>query len=122
MAERSGRTVTTHHGDSGAHAGLAAAVVITQARTALAGGRGAMSDAAQSHGRDALAGLLHDALARLAALDVPPEERARLHRQFIAVCDAAKTPGADPAACGRRLDRFLSVLDSVIAKNSRHKN
>jgi hypothetical protein len=70
----------------------------------------------QAAGADDLARRLHAAQARLAALDLPPAVRARLHRQFIAVCDAAKTPGADPAACRRRLDGFLAALDDAIAR------
>jgi hypothetical protein len=69
----------------------------------------------QAAGADDLARRLHAAQARLSALDVPPAARARLRRQFIAICDAAKTPGADPAACRRRLDGFQAALDDVIA-------
>jgi hypothetical protein len=72
--------------------------------------------------RDVLAARLHAAWERLASLDLPPEPRARLHRQLIAVCDAAKAPGASPGTCQRRLDGFLSALDSVADDNSGHKN
>lgn len=72
--------------------------------------------------RDELAARLHAAWERLAALDLAPEPRARLHRQLIAVCDAAKAPGASPGACQRRLDGFLSSLDSALADNSGYKS
>jgi hypothetical protein len=67
-----------------------------------------------------LAAGLHDARARLAAAarDLPAADAARLQRQFIAVCDAAKAPGADAAAGLRRLAKFLAALDSVIAGKS----
>jgi hypothetical protein len=68
--------------------------------------------------RDELAARLHAAWARLASLDLPPEPRARLHRQLIAVCDAAKAPGASPGACQRRLDGFLSALENAADNNS----
>jgi hypothetical protein len=72
---------------------------------------------------DDLAGGLRRALARLAAAPgLNPAERDRLQRQFIAVCDAAKAPGADAAAGRRRLDGFLAVLDSVIAGKSGYKS
>jgi hypothetical protein len=63
-----------------------------------------------------LAARLTEARARLAALDVPLPVAARLHRQFIAVCDALKAPGAD-AACGeRRLAAFLATLQRAAEK------
>jgi hypothetical protein len=71
---------------------------------------------------DDLARRLHAAAARLAALDPPPEVRARLQRQFIAVCDAAKTPGADQQGCLRRLEAALTSMDSVIDKKSAYRN
>jgi len=37
-------------------------------------------------------------------------------RQFIAVCDTAKTPGADQPACLRRLEDVLASIDNVIDK------
>jgi hypothetical protein len=72
--------------------------------------------------RDVLAARLHAAWKRLASLDLPPEPRARLHRQLIAVCDAAKAPGASPGACQRRLDGFLGALEKAADNNSGHKN
>jgi hypothetical protein len=68
----------------------------------------------QAAGADDLAMRLHAAQARLAAGNLPPEIRARLQRHLIAVCDAAKAPGADPTACQRRLDGFLAALNVAI--------
>jgi streptomycin 6-kinase len=68
---------------------------------------------------DSLSAALRQASALLGAAmrlppgQVPPAELARLQRQFRAVCDAAKTPGADPAACRRRADALLAALDSL---------
>jgi hypothetical protein len=81
-----------------------------------------MAHVPQSPGGDALAQRLHSARARLAAQDLPPAVRARLQRQFIAVCDAAKTPGTDAAACQRRLDGLLAALDSMGAEKSGFEN
>jgi hypothetical protein len=61
---------------------------------------------------DQLARRLADARRRLAALDLP--------RQFIAVCDAVKTSGADQASCERRLAAFLAALEQAAAKISGH--
>lgn len=58
-----------------------------------------------------LAARLADARRRMAELHVPGPEAARLHRQFIAVCNALKAPGADEAAGERRLSAFLAALD-----------
>ena len=63
---------------------------------------------------DDLAMRLHAAQARLAASDLPADIRSRLQRHLIAVCDAAKVPGADPAGSGRRLDGFLAALNAAI--------
>ena len=41
---------------------------------------------------------------------------ARLHRQFIAVCDAVKAAGADEACGERRLAAFLATLEKAAAK------
>jgi hypothetical protein len=73
-------------------------------------------------GGDDLAQRLASARARLAEQDLPADLRARLQRQFIAVCDAAKRPGADMGACQRRLDGFLAALESIIANKSGYKN
>jgi hypothetical protein len=80
-----------------------------------------MADVPQSGGAS-LARRLAWARARLAEQDLPADIRSRLQRQFIAVCDSAKLPGADTAACQRRLDGFLVALENVIAKKSGYKN
>jgi hypothetical protein len=78
-----------------------------------------MPDAPLSAADDTLARRLPAALARLAARDdLDPAARARLQRQFIALCDATKRPGAAAAACERRLDAFLAALDGEIARKS----
>jgi hypothetical protein len=65
---------------------------------------------------DDLAAGLRDAGLRLAAAvrGLPAADAARLQRQFIAACDAAKAPGADAATGARRLAGFLAALDSII--------
>jgi len=67
-------------------------------------------------GGAALAGKLAEARRRMAALDLPRPLAARLHRQFIAVCDAVKAAGADEAFGERRLTAFLAALDQAAAK------
>jgi hypothetical protein len=64
----------------------------------------------------ALSAQLAEARARLAELDLPRPLAARLHRQFIAVCDAVKAAGADEASGQRRLSAFLAALDQAAAK------
>jgi hypothetical protein len=81
-----------------------------------------MADVPQSGAGGDLARRLASARARLAEQDLPADIRARLQRQFIAVCDAAKVPGSDTAASQRRLDGFLAALESVIANKSGYKN
>jgi hypothetical protein len=72
---------------------------------------------------DDLARALQAAHARLAAATgLDRADTDRLHRQFIAVCDAAKAPGADAATGRRRLDGFLAALDSVVAGKSGYKS
>jgi hypothetical protein len=61
---------------------------------------------------------LRAAGAALARADLPPEVRARLQRQYIAVCDALKAPAADAATCARRVHALRCVLDRVIADNN----
>jgi hypothetical protein len=83
---------------------------------------GYTADVPQPDSGAALARRLHWAQARLVAQDLSPEVRARLQRHFIAVCDAAKAPGADPGACLRRLEGLLAALDRVVDKKSAYKN
>jgi hypothetical protein len=67
---------------------------------------------------DGLAAALQEAGARLAAPGIPEPDRSRLRRQFIAICDSAKTPGASPATVRRRLDALIAALEILIADNS----
>lgn len=60
---------------------------------------------------ESLAARLTEARRRVAELDLPGPEAARLHRQFIAVCDAVKAAGADEAAGERRLAAFIAALE-----------
>jgi hypothetical protein len=62
---------------------------------------------------------LADAQRRMAELDVPAPQAARLRRQFIAVCDAVKAAGADEEAGERRLSAFLATLDRATRASSR---
>jgi len=64
----------------------------------------------------ALSAQLAEARRRMAELDLPRPLAARLHRQFIAVCDAIKAAGADEASGQRRLAAFLAALDQAAAK------
>jgi hypothetical protein len=50
---------------------------------------------------------------------VPSDMRIQLQRRLIAVCDAAKAPGADPARCGQRLTALLAELDRLNAPPGR---
>jgi hypothetical protein len=61
---------------------------------------------------------LHAAGVALAGASLPPEVRARLQRQFIAVCDALKAPAADAATCERRVRGLRDVLARAIADNN----
>jgi hypothetical protein len=70
-----------------------------------------MPDFAPSPESGGLAAKLAEARRRMAGLDVPRPLAARLHRQFIAICDAVKAPGADEAIGERRLAVFLAVLE-----------
>ena len=64
----------------------------------------------------ALSAQLAEARKRMAELDLPRPLAARLHRQFIAVCNAVKAAGADEASGQRRLAAFLAALDRATAK------
>jgi len=64
----------------------------------------------------ALSAQLAEARKRMAELDLPRPLAARLHRQFIAVCNAVKAAGADEASGQRRLAAFLAALDRAAAK------
>ena len=71
---------------------------------------------------DVLAGKLADARRRLSQLELPAAVTDRLHRQFIAICNAAKVPEADVAAALHRVAAFLSTLEQAVAKSSRNKD
>lgn len=70
---------------------------------------------------DVLAGKLADARRRLSQLDLPAAISDRLHRQFIAICDAVKARDADNATALRRVGAFLSTLEQAVAKSSANK-
>ena len=80
-----------------------------------------MSDLPPRPDADVLAGKLADARKRLSQLDLPAAAADRLHRQFIAICDAVKVPDADVATALRRVAAFLSTLEQAVAKGSRVK-
>lgn len=69
-----------------------------------------------------LAVRLAEARKRMSALDLPGPVAARLHRQFIAVCDAVKAPGADEETGERRLSAFLEGLEQAGARLARRGN
>lgn len=81
-----------------------------------------MPDFSPPPGGSALSAQLAEARRRMAALDLPRPLAARLHRQFIAVCDAVKAAGADEARCQRRVAAFLAALDEVAAKMHGSRN
>ncbi len=70
-------------------------------------------DPGRGASRDAFAARLAQARSRLGELDVPAGEAARLHRQFIAVCDAVKAAGAGEEVAERRLSVFLAALEQA---------
>lgn len=62
-----------------------------------------------------LSAQLAEARRRLADLDLPHPVAVRLHKQFIALCNAVKT-GSDDAHGQRRLAAFVTALDQAAAK------
>jgi hypothetical protein len=78
-----------------------------------------MPDFSPSPDSRTLAARLAEASRRMSALDVPGPLAARLHRQFIAVCDAVKAAGADEEAGERRLAAFLVSLEQASARRAR---
>lgn len=56
-----------------------------------------------------LAARLRDAHRRVAALDVPPDEKARVAARLIALTDASKR---DLTRASQRLDLLLADLDA----------
>ena len=75
-----------------------------------------MPDFSPSPPGGALSAQLAEARRRMAELDLPRPLAARLHRQFIAVCNAVKAAGADEASGQRRLSAFLAALDQAAAR------
>jgi len=69
-----------------------------------------------------LAAKLAEARELMATLDLPRPLAARLHRQFIAICDAVKAAGADEASGERRLAAFLATLARVGEKTGEQGN
>jgi hypothetical protein len=81
-----------------------------------------MPDFSLSSDGRSLAARLAEARKRMAALDLTSASAARLHRQFIAVCDAVKAAGADEEAGERRLAAFLATLDQASSKIPGYRN
>jgi hypothetical protein len=71
---------------------------------------------------DVLAGRLAEARRLLAGLTLPVAQADRLHRQFIAVCDAIKAPEADVETGLRRLSAFLETVEQAVAKTPGNKS
>ena len=81
-----------------------------------------MPDFSPPQDERALAVRLAEARRRMSALDLPGPLAVRLHRQFIAVCDAVKAAGADEETGERRLSAFLVALEQASAKIARRGN
>lgn len=81
-----------------------------------------MPELAPSSDSSSLATRLADARRALAASDLPVPVGAQLHRQFIAICDSVKAPGADEEAAERRLAMFLAALDRAASGISGNGN
>jgi hypothetical protein len=62
------------------------------------------------HSTDGMAGRLLMAQRLLGSTGVPGDARIRLQRRFAAICDALKSPDADPARGAWRLDGLLNDL------------
>jgi hypothetical protein len=67
-----------------------------------------------------LAAKLAEARRLMASLDLPRPLAARLHRQFIAICDAVKAAGADESSGERRLTAFLATLAGIRETTGEH--
>jgi hypothetical protein len=80
-----------------------------------------MGDLGPGRDEDVLAAKLAEARGRLSELEVPAAEAERLHRQFIAICDATKVPEADKVTGLRRLAAFLSTLEQVALNSPGNK-
>jgi hypothetical protein len=75
-----------------------------------------MPDLSSSPEGRAVAARLAEAHRRLVALKLPDPTATRLHRQFIAVCDAVKVAGADTDVVERRLAAFLAALERAASR------
>jgi hypothetical protein len=64
-------------------------------------------------GGEAMARRLLIAQRLLDSASLPGDDRMRLQRRLVAICDAMKAPGADAVRGGRRLDRLLSELAGI---------
>jgi hypothetical protein len=71
---------------------------------------------------EALAAALAEARKRLRELALPAADADRLHRQFIAVCNAVKAPEADAETGLRRLAAFLATLEGAAAQARGNKS
>jgi len=80
-----------------------------------------MGDTAPRRDAEVLARKLADARRRLSQMELPAGAAERLHRQFIAICDALKVPAADTVTGLRRLSAFLATLEQAVSKSSRNK-
>jgi hypothetical protein len=81
-----------------------------------------MDNVAPRRDVEVLARKLADVRRRLNQMDLPAGAAERLHRQFIAICDALKVPEADAVAGLRRLSAFLATLEQAVSKSSRNKS
>jgi hypothetical protein len=66
-----------------------------------------------------LADRIRAAQLRISSLEVPSDVRIQLQRRLVAVCDATKAAGADPARFQRRLTALLAELDRLNAPSGR---
>jgi len=80
-----------------------------------------MSDQPRRDDQD-LAARLARARKLLDGLALPAAEADRLHRQFIAVCDAVKAPEADMETGLRRLGAFLATLEQSVGRAQGNKS
>ncbi|MEU9884875.1 hypothetical protein [Sphaerisporangium sp. NPDC051011] len=77
---------------------------------ATPGTAGPHTRASQAESReDMLARRLRDAYRRVAAARLPPDEKQRIARRFVAICDLAKR---DVDHACTRLDDFLAALEA----------
>ena len=63
---------------------------------------------------DPLAARLLAVRRALETLDLAPEVRTRLNMRFMAICTAAKMPGASRASCAERLNSLLAAAEEAV--------